>query len=178
MPPIVPQSLPVDLQTAGDATTTIIDRLTNNVAQARDNLLLTKITQAFHASATRLPDPMYKKNDLVMLSTINRRHEYKKKGDKRSAKFFPRWDSPFHITDMHPEASTYTLDIKSNAYPVYHVSLLKPHHANDNELFPSRRLAQPGPIVTNEGLKEFLVEEIIDSRRRGRRWQFLVRWLV
>jgi hypothetical protein len=46
MPPIVLQSLPVDLQTAGDAATAIIDRLTNDVAQARDNLLLTKITQA------------------------------------------------------------------------------------------------------------------------------------
>jgi hypothetical protein len=137
MPPIVPQSLPVDLQTAGDAATMIIDRLTNDVAQARDNLLLMKVTQAFHASTTRLLDPMYKKNNLVMLSMINQRHKYKKKGDKCSAKFFPRWDGPFRITDMHPEASTYTLNIKSNMYPMYHVSLLKPYHANNNELFPS-----------------------------------------
>ena len=140
-------------------------------------LLLTKITQAFHASATRPPDPMYKNDDLVMLSTVNQRHEYKKKGEKHSTKFFPRWDGPYRITDTHPEASTYTLDIKTNAYPVYHVSLLKPHHANDNELFPSWRLAQPGPILTDEGLKEFFVEEIIDSRRRGHGWQFLVHWV-
>jgi hypothetical protein len=177
MPPIVPQSLPVDLQTAGNTAMTIIDRLTNDVAQARDNLLLTKITQAFHASTTRRPDPMYKKNDLVMLSTVNRRHKYKKKGDKCSANFFPRWDGPFCITDMHPEALTYTLDIKTNAYPVYHMSLLKPHHANDDELFPSQRLAQPGPILTNKGLEEFLVEEIINSQRHGHGWQFLVHWL-
>jgi len=64
MPPIVPQSLPLDLQTASDTAATIIDRLTNDVAQAQDNLLLMKITQAFHASTTRLPDPMYKKGDL------------------------------------------------------------------------------------------------------------------
>jgi RNase H-like domain found in reverse transcriptase/Integrase zinc binding domain len=57
MPPIVPQSLPVDLQTAGDTATMIIDHLTNDVAQACDNLLLTKVTQAFHASATHLLDP-------------------------------------------------------------------------------------------------------------------------
>ena len=137
MPPIVPQSLPVDLQTAGDAATMIIDRLTNDVAQARDNLLLMKVAQAFHASTTRLLDPMYKKNNLVMLSMINQRHKYKKKGDKCSAKFFPRSDGPFRITDMHPEASMYTLNIKSNMYPMYHVSLLKPYHANNNELFPS-----------------------------------------
>jgi hypothetical protein len=31
--------------------------------------------------------------------------------------------------------------------------------------------------VTNKGLEEFLVEEIIDSRRRSCGWQFLVCWL-
>jgi hypothetical protein len=134
MPPIVPQLLPVDLQAAGDTAVTIINGLKDDVAQAQDNLLLTKITQAFHVSATRLPDPMYKKDNLVMLSTVNRRHEYKKKGEKCSAKFFPRWDGPYCITDTHPEAS---INIKTNAYHVYHVSLLKPHHANDDKLFPS-----------------------------------------
>ena len=134
MPPIVPQLLPVDLQAAGDTAVTIINGLKDDVAQAQDNLLLTKITQAFHMSATRLPDPMYKKDNLVMLSTVNRRHEYKKKGEKCSAKFFPRWDGPYCITDTHPEAS---INIKTNAYHVYHVSLLKPHHANDDKLFPS-----------------------------------------
>jgi hypothetical protein len=121
MPPIVPQLLPVDLQAAGDTAVTIISCLKDNVAQAQDNLLLMKITQAFHASATHLPDPMYKKDDLVMLSTVNRRHEYKKKGEKCSAKFFPRWDGPYRITDTHPEASMYTLNIKTNTYPIYHV---------------------------------------------------------
>ena len=172
MPPIVPQLLPVDLQAAGDTAITIINCLKDDVAQARDNLLLTKITQVFHVSATRPPDPMYKNDNLVMLSTVNRHHEYKKKGEKCSAKFFPRWDGPYRITDTHPEASTYTLDIKTNAYPVYHVSLLKPHHANNNKLFPSWRLAQLDPILTDEGL-----EEIIDSRQRSRGWQFLVHWV-
>ena len=177
IPVIVPNDLPNELRDAGETATTVIQRLKNDVAEARDNLLLTKITQAHHASARRGPDPLYKEGDLVMLSTTNRRHEYKKKGEKRSAKFFPRWDGPYRITKAHPEASTYTLDIPTNAYPVYHAALLKPHHANDDELFPSRRLAQPGPVLTPEGLEEYSVEEIIDSRRRGRGWQFLVRWL-
>jgi hypothetical protein len=177
MPQIVPNTLPLELQTAGDAASDIIKRLTDDVAEARDNLLLTKITQAYHTSASRAPDPMYNKGDMVMLSTANRRHEYKKKGEKRSAKFFPRWDGPYRIIDSHPEASTYTLDIRTNAYPVYHTAQLKKHHANDNNLFPSRQLAHPGPIVTSEGFEEYSVEEIIDSRRRGRGYQFLVRWL-
>jgi Chromo (CHRromatin Organisation MOdifier) domain len=58
-----------------------------------------------------------------------------------------------------------------------HVSLLKPHHANNDKLFPSQRLAQPGPILTDKGLKEFFVEEIINSQRHGHGWQFLVHWV-
>jgi Chromo (CHRromatin Organisation MOdifier) domain len=43
-------------------------------------------------------------------------------------------------------------------------------------LFPSRQLAQPGPIITPQGLEEYSIEEIIDSQKHGREWQFLVRW--
>jgi hypothetical protein len=111
-----------------------------------------------------------------MLSTFNRRHEYKKAGERWTAKIFPRWDSPYRITKSHPEASTYTLDIWSNAFPVYHTSELKPHHANDPNLFPLHTLTHPGPIVTEDGLEEFTVDQILNSRRRGRGWQFLVRW--
>jgi len=57
------------------------------------------------------------------------------------------------------------------------VSLLKQHHVNNNELFPTQRLAQPGPIITDQGLKEFFMDKIIDSHQHGRGWQFLVHWL-
>jgi Chromo (CHRromatin Organisation MOdifier) domain len=33
------------------------------------------------------------------------------------------------------------------------------------------------PILTPDGLEEFLVEEILDSRRCGRGWQYLVQWV-
>jgi len=176
IPPIIPQTLPLELLNAADTAMTTIQQLTNDVAEARDNLLLTKITQTFHANASRGTDPNYKPGDLVMLSTKHRRHEYKKKGERRTAKFFPRWDGPFRITDSHPEASTYTLDIPTNAYPLYHSSELKPHTPNDPTLFPDREFSQPGPVLTANGLEEHAIEEIIDSRRRGRGWQFLVRW--
>jgi hypothetical protein len=168
IPPIIPDLLPNELQEAALTATSIIQQLENDVAQARDNLLLVKITQSHHASANRTPDPEFKINDLVMLSTANRRHEYKKKGEKQTAKFFPQWDGPFRVTASHPEASTYTLDIPTNQFPNYHTSELKPHHANDGSLFPSRELTQPGPILTTNGLEEYLVDNIIDSRRRGR----------
>jgi hypothetical protein len=155
----------------------IIQRLSDDVAEARDNLLLTKITQAHHADTSHGRDPAYGVGDMVMLSTKHRRHEYKKKGEKRAAKFFPRWDGLYRITDTNSAVSSYTLDILSNAYPVFHASELKAHHQNDAILFPNREFAQPGPILTANGLREHVVEEIVDSHRRGRGWQFLVRWL-
>jgi hypothetical protein len=88
-----------------------------------------------------------------MLSTFNHWHEYKKAGKQQTAKFFPRWDGPYRIIKLHLEASTYTLDICSNAFPVYHASELKPHHTNDPILFPSCTLTHPGPIVTKDGLE-------------------------
>jgi len=177
IPPIIPSNLPPDLQDATKSASDVLSCLNDDVAQARDNLMLAKITQAHNVSTTRASDPQYKVGDWVMLSTANRRHEYKKKGEKRAAKFFPRWDGPFRVTKCNTEASTYTLDLPTDAYPTFHVAQLKRHLANDSTLFPSREFEQPGPTMTPDGLEEFFVEKIIDSHRRGRGWQFLVRWL-
>jgi hypothetical protein len=101
IPPIVPNDLPVKLYDTGQTATTLIDRLNDDVGQVRDNLLLAKITQVHHTSRTCGPDPQFEINDLVMLATTNRRHEYKKKGEKNTANFFPHWDGPYCVTDTH-----------------------------------------------------------------------------
>lgn len=51
-----------------------------------------------------------------------------------------------------------------------------PFHENDAELFSSRKSARPGPVITSDGEEEWLVERIIDSRRVGRSFQYLVRF--
>ena len=90
------------------------------------------------------------------------------------AKFFPRWDGPYRVTKCHPEASAYTLDIPTNAYPTFYAAQLKHHFENDATLFPSHKFDQPGPILTPNSHKEYLVNKIVDSRRQGKGWQFLV----
>ncbi|KII89940.1 hypothetical protein PLICRDRAFT_64000, partial [Plicaturopsis crispa FD-325 SS-3] len=60
--------------------------------------------------------------------------------------------------------------------PTFHASLLSKHVANDDVLFPSRANAEPGSVVTADGEVEWTVERIIDERRRGRGFQYLVRW--
>jgi hypothetical protein len=64
-----------------------------------------------------------------------------------------------------------------NTFPTFHASELKPYHENDVTLFPSREFAQPGPVVTIDGQEEWAVDSIIDERRRGRGFQYLVRWV-
>ena len=49
----------------------VMEEITTNVADARDNLLLAKITQAFHSNSSGGAMVSYKVGDKVMLSTLN-----------------------------------------------------------------------------------------------------------
>jgi len=178
IPPLVPSELPPDIAGTDDAAlaSTVIDQIATDVDKAKDALLHAKVTQAHFANADRGREVVYAIGDLVMLSTLHRRNEYKKKGEKCVAKFFPHFDGPFKVTKTHPETSSYTLEMPNspNSFPSYHASELKPHFANDPTLFPSCVLPQPGPIITSDGLKEYHIDRIIDSRHHGSSWQFLV----
>ena len=132
-----------------------------------------------HANRKRAPEDAYQVNDLVLLSTANRRKEYASIGSGHSAKLFPRHDGPYWIARAFPHTSTYQLDIPnapSNSCLTFHTSQLKRYVPNDSALFPGRELSRDGPITLPDGQKEHVIEQIIDDRRRGRGWQFLVRW--
>ncbi len=89
-----------------------------------------------------------------------------------------RFDGPFKILHAYPESSVYTLDLPDSMriFPTFHSSLLKPFVPNDSTLFPSRERPRPGLIVTSEGTEEWVVEKLLDKRKRGRGYQYLVRW--
>lgn len=74
------------------------------------------------------------------------------------------------VIDFHPETSNYTIDLPNNPdmYNTFHASQLKHHVANNDALFPSRRMEAPLPVVTSDGLEEHLIDQIIDLRARGR----------
>ena len=71
IPRIVPSHLSPELQSAGPAAKAVIMQLQNDVADARDNLLLTKIAQAHHAKTSHADKIIYKVGDKVMLSTFH-----------------------------------------------------------------------------------------------------------
>jgi hypothetical protein len=156
----------------------LIARLDLDVIEAQENLLAAKISQAEQANKSRRADHDIKVGDRVKLTTAHRCANYVKKGDGRVAKYMPCFDGPYKVIAKHAECSTYTLDLHNqpNVFPVFHASELEPFIENDNELFPARKLAEPEPILNDQGEKEWFIEEIIDERPRGRGKQYLVRF--
>jgi hypothetical protein len=156
----------------------IIDNLRTDVADARDNLFLAKISQSHFSNPKRADHPSYNIGDKVMLSTLHRRKDYKNKNQHRAAKFMPRFDGPYQVIDAHHDASTVTLDMPNapNLFPTFHTSNIKPWQPNDDNKYPSRSLEQPGPINVN-GAEEFLVDSIIDHKKVGRGFRYLVHFV-
>ena len=175
LPPLVP--LPPNPSREHVSAREVIQQVHMDVADARDNLLVAKISQAHHANESWVDLFPYKVGDWIMLSTLNRHREYKNSDDKRVAKFMPQFDGPYMITDVHEAASTVTIDIPSapNVFPTFHVSLIKPFQQNDDCKFLSHTLKNPGPVNVN-GHEEFFVDQILDHKKVGRGFRYLVCW--
>ncbi|OJT04974.1 Transposon Ty3-G Gag-Pol polyprotein [Trametes pubescens] len=176
IPPLFAPTAPTSSPTV-DADK-LLRQIESDVFEARDNLLLAKLAQASSANAHRGADPAFKVGEHVWLSTFHRRRDYMQRGDHRVAKFMVRYDGPYEILHAYPDTSVYTLDLPNTMkiFPTFHVSLLKRFLPNNDALYPSRSHPRPGPIVTPDGVEEWEVKEIIDHRKRGRGYQFLVRW--
>jgi hypothetical protein len=178
IPPLVIKSGVPLIDDAELRAKVVMERLELDVQEARDKLLMAKVQQV-HANDKIRPDPGFEIGDHIMLSTLHRRREFEAGHPGRVAKFFPRYDGPYEIIDKHPNFSTYALDLPNspNAFPTFHVSVLKHFTPNDANLFPSREHARPGPIVTPDGVAGFAIDRIVDERRRGRGMQYLVCWV-
>ena len=171
--PLLPNSSPEDV-TAHD----VIRKLQTDVLEAQDNLLCAKISQSVEANKHRSLTFPFAVGSRVRLTTLHRRNEYKAKGEKRVAKFMPRYDGPYTIIDTDEAHSTVTLELPNvpNIFPTFHTSEILPFIENDAMLFPSRKFEEPPPILNPEGDEEFFIDKILDQRRWGRGYQYLIRW--
>jgi len=145
----------------------LIERIRVDVAEAKDNLMLAKVFQADHANRRRGPEDVYKENDLVMLSTANRRRDYASTGSGRSVKLFPRQDGPYRVVKAFPQTSTYRLEVPNtspNFCSTFHASQLKRYVPNDRDLFPGREFPRDGPVVLENGEEEHVIDRILDER--------------
>ena len=94
------------------------------------------------------------------------------------AKFMPCYDGPYTITDVDEQYSTVTLDLPNspNKIPTFHTLQVIPYIESDTEMFPSCHFEEPNPIITEDGIEEQFIDKILDARRHGCRYQYLVRW--
>ncbi|XP_041423618.1 uncharacterized protein LOC121395101 [Xenopus laevis] len=120
-----------------------------------------------YADRKRRKDPEFKVGDQVWLSTANL------KLSCPSKKLGQRFLGPFTICrQINSVSFQLKLPNSYRIHPVFHAALLKPvvHHH-----FPGRSFPPPPPVIV-DNQEEFVVEQILDVRRRGKRLQYLIKW--
>ena len=113
--------------------------------------------------------PTFEPGDLVWLS---RRHISTL---QPSSKLDVKRLGPFKILEAVGDsklAFRLELPAQMRIHPVFHVSLLEPHRKNR---FPGR-VQPPPPPMEADGDVEWEVEEILDSRIRHRKLEYLIHW--
>ena len=116
IPPLVPHTVSPAASTADETlcTQNLITQLQMDIDKTKDNLLQAKIFQTHYANQNTSPEIPFKIGNHVMLSTLHCHQEFKKKGKKRAAKFFPCHDGPYNIIDKHTATSNYTLELPNS----------------------------------------------------------------
>ncbi|KAK3515307.1 hypothetical protein QTP70_013471 [Hemibagrus guttatus] len=92
-------------------------------------------------------------------------------------KLSPRFIGPFTIVrKINPVTYRLQLPPEYRIHPVFHVSLLKPHHPSVSPSTGPGTAEEPLlPLLIDDG-PAYLVKEVLDSRRRGGRLEYLVDW--
>ncbi|KAK3543134.1 hypothetical protein QTP70_011672 [Hemibagrus guttatus] len=123
------------------------------------------------ADLRRSQAPAYQPGQKVWLSTRDIKLRLPCK------KLSPRFIGPFTIVrQINPVTYRLQLPPEYRIHPVFHVSLLKPHHPSVLlSTGPGVAEGPPLPLLVDDGTA-YLVKEILDSRRRGGRLEYLVDW--
>ena len=139
---------------------------------AHDSIIAARVKQTRDANMRRKLEP-FKKDDFVYLST---QHVTFAKGLAR--KLLPKFIGPYKIIQDFKNQS-FMLDLpvhlkKRGVHDVFHSSLLRIHHPNDDRLFPGRMDSQIG--VGPDSDDEWAVDTIRSHAGSGKDAIFEVLW--
>jgi hypothetical protein len=149
---------------------TVAQRLNEIHEFVRTALLDAQQRHSDQADRHREPAPRFLPGDLVWLNTKNMRtRRPSRKLDHRRAGPFKVLEDPHLRT---PYAVRLELPPTMQIHPVRHVSELEPA-AEDP--FPGQQIPPPPPVKV-DGEQEWEVEEVLDSRMRYRKLQYLIKW--
>ena len=160
------------LPPAPSSTTPAVDSYVQRLREAQNvlqrELLNARKAMELSANRRRRPAPNLLPGQKIWLL---RRHI---STTRPSSKLDVRRLGPFRVIGP-VGSSAYRLALPStmHIHPVFHVSLLEPHVANT---LPGRVVVPPPPVQV-DGLPEFEVNSILDSRFRRGKLQYLVDWV-
>jgi hypothetical protein len=97
-----------------------------------------------------------------------------------ASKLVPKYIGPYRVTKATPSTSNYDLElppelVRRRVHLRFHINRLKPHHPNDDALFPNQQSPDPYNFGA-PGDAEWYIDEIIGHRWKGRNIEFLVKW--
>ncbi len=123
------------------------------------------------ADRRRRPNPNYQPGQWVWLSTRDQRLRLP------CRKLSPRYVGPFKILrEITPVSFRLALPANYRISPTFHVSLLKPAGGASGVEDQEEAGDQGAPPIIMDGEEVHRVQEILDSRRRGRVLQYLIDW--
>src|SRR6195952_6005173 len=159
MPTLLPTMIP---RSSLKGVADFIGNTRANLVMARDAMIESRIKQTFYANKNRHEDHnTYEAGESVYLSTKNLTLP---KG--RAHKLLPKFLGPYTIKKGDKATSRYHLNLpeyfkKRRIHPVFHVSLLRPHFPNDDELFPNRDIDHPYELDIRGEDGEYFASEIL-----------------
>lgn len=144
-----------------------INRLQELELSLRQEMSLAQAAYAEQADRHRLASPLYRPGDKVWLT---RRFI---KTTRPSTKLDHKRLGPFPIVKaVGSHAYKLKLPASMRIHTVFHVSLLSP--VIDSPLQGQESLPPPPVVVEGENL--YFVDEVLDSKKEGGRWSYLVKW--
>ncbi|KAJ8332896.1 hypothetical protein SKAU_G00417920 [Synaphobranchus kaupii] len=164
LPPLFPDQ---EAEIAVPSLATHMHRCLKIWRDARAALLSTAERNRRVADRHRTPAPEYKPGDSVWLSSKDIPLQ------STSHKLQPRFIGPFKILSIiNPTSVKLSLPPSLKIHPTFHVSCIKPY--STDPLCPPDPPPPPPRIIDNH--PAFTVKKLLDIRKRGRGFQYLVDW--
>jgi len=153
-----------------EAVKQVLFKLDKITKLAADNIIAAQQRQKYYADNSRR-EVEFKIGDNVLLSTKNLKTLLPEQTKKLSKNFI----DPFKIIEVISKV-TYKLELPSHmrVHNVFHISLLKEYITD--KMFTNRNDSRPDPEYNEKGEAEWEIERILNKRKIGKGYQYLVKW--